>query len=442
MNRRAVLALGAPLAAMAVGGANAEEGPSAAPATPPAQPPKPPLFADDVQFWFETQRIFGAAEYGGALFGEVLAASSRIKPGDYDSWYDAWNESADRIAKEAAEQLARGHRISARDSYLRAASYYFSSEFFLHGHPRDPRIARAYRLSVDCYKSCAALYDPPIIPVEIPYEHTTLPGYLHRPDRSDRPRPTLIMHTGFDGSAEEMHVSGARAAVERGYNVLAFDGPGQYGPLHREGLVFRPDWEKVVTPVVDFLLKQPGVDPKRIALMGISLGGVLAPRAAAFEKRLAALVANDGLYDYAAANLATVPPEKRAGFVTLLKAEQAPAVDQMLDAAMKNSPTARWAFAHGMYATGTTSPRAYVAATLDYNLKDGVAEKISCPTLVCDAENDLFFKGQPQLLYDHLTCKKTMVRFTKAEGAGEHCQVGASRLACARIFDWLDETLA
>jgi dienelactone hydrolase len=114
---------------------------------------------------------------------------------------------------------------------------------------------------------------------------TTLPGYFHRVDHSDRKRPLLIIHSGFDGSAQEVHVDGARAAVERGYNVLAFDGPGQFGPLHREGLTFRPDWERVVTPVVDFASKLPGVNPKRIALMGISLGGELAPRAAAFDNR-------------------------------------------------------------------------------------------------------------------------------------------------------------
>lgn len=444
MNRRAVLALGVPLATV-ISGASAEDAPSGAgSATPPipSPPEKTPVFSDDAQFWFETQRAFGAAEYGGTLFGEVLAASSRIKSGDYDSWYDAWNETADRVANEAADQHSRGHRVSARDSYLRASTYYFCSEFFLHANPKDPRIGRAYRLSVDCYKHCAALYDPPIEPIEIPYEHTTLPGYLHRVDLSSHRRPTLIMHTGFDGSAEEMHVSGARAAVERGYNVVAFDGPGQYGPLHREGLVFRPDWEKVVTPVVDFALQQPGVDPDRIALMGISLGGVLAPRAAAFEKRLAALICNDGVYDYAAPHLAAVPAEEREAFAALLKAEHAPAVDQLLNAAMKQSPTARWAMTHGMYATGATSPRDYFAKTLDYNLKNGIAEQISCPTLVCDAENDLFFKGQPQQLYDHLTCKKTMIRFTGREGAGAHCQVGASRLAFARMFDWLDETLA
>jgi hypothetical protein len=108
---------------------------------------------------------------------------------------------------------------------------------------------------------------------------------------------------------------------------------------------------------------------------------------------------------------------------------------------MKASPTARWSFTHGMWATGAKSPRAFVAKALDYHLRDGVAEAIKCPTLVCDAESDLFFKAQPQALYDHLTCRKTMVRFTAAEGAGAHCEVGASRLAFARMFDWLDETL-
>ena len=121
---------------------------------------KTPLFSEDAQFWFETQRAFGAAEYGGSLFGEVLAAASAIKPGDYDSWYEAWNSMADRIAKEGAGQLSRNHRVSARDSFLRAASYYQCSEFFLHGQPGDPRIARAYRLSVDSYKQSAKLHDP------------------------------------------------------------------------------------------------------------------------------------------------------------------------------------------------------------------------------------------------------------------------------------------
>ena len=403
---------------------------------------KPLMFSEDVQFWYETLRAFGADEYGGGQFGEVVATSARIRPGDYDSWHDAWKETAEATEKEARAQLARGHSVSARDGFLRASNAYRSSEFFLHGAPRDPRIAHAYERSVDCYKACAGLFDPPIEPVEIPYEDTTLPGYFHRPDLSGEPRTTVIMHSGFDGSAEEMHVMGARAAVERGYNALVFDGPGQFGPRHREGLTFRPDWEKVVTPVVDFALGLPTVDPKRIALMGVSLGGVLAPRAAAFEKRLAALIANDGVYDYGVAQLAGVPPDQRADAVRMIMADDAPEMDAALDAMAKSSPTVRWAFAHGMYAMGAPTPRKYLAASMAFNVRDGVAEAIACPTLVLEAEGDLFFKGQPRQLYDHLTCLKTLIVFTEAEGAGAHCQVGASRLAFARIYDWLDEALA
>lgn len=402
---------------------------------------RPLLFPDNAQFWFETARAFGAAGYGGSEFGEVLTTAGRITAGDYDSWFAAWHETAARVAKEAASQLAGGHNVSARDGFLRAATYYRASEFFLHGNPVDPRIGEAYRLSVESYKASARLFDPPIEPVEIPYETTTLPGYFHRVDRSHRPRPTVIMHSGFDGSAEELHVTGARAAVERGYNVLAFDGPGQFGPLHREGLTFRPDWEAVVTPVVDFALQLSDVDPKRIALLGVSMGGELAPRAASFEKRIAALIAHDGLYDFGAPYLSNVPPQQRAGIEQMLQADRAPELDRAIAESMKASPTADWAVKHGMWATGAPTPRAYLAASLAFNLRNGVAERISCPTLVCDAEGDLFFKGQPQELFDHLTCPKTMLRFTVSEGAGAHCAVGAERRAYGRIFDWLDETL-
>jgi pimeloyl-ACP methyl ester carboxylesterase len=401
---------------------------------------KYPFFSDNVQFWYETKRAFGASSYGASEFGEVMATVNRITSGDIDGWYNEWNATAERVFAEAEGQLAAGHRISARDSYLRATTYFRASEFFLHGNPDDPRIYSAYQKSIQSYKACCALYDPPIVPVEIPYEDTTLPGYLHRVDKSAIKRPLFIMHSGFDGSAEELHGEGARAGIERGYNVLTFDGPGQYGPIHRQRLPFRSDWEKVVAPVVDFALTLPGVDPEKIALMGISLGGYLAPRAAAFEKRLSALIANDGVYDYGATNLGPVPPGQRAVVEAAARAKESAEFDRKLEEVMKTSPTAAWALTHGMFVTGTPTPRAYIAATLDYNLRNDIAERISCPTLVLDAEEDMFFKGQPEELYNHLTCPKTLMRFTAAEGAGAHCQVGAHRLAFGRIYNWLDDT--
>lgn len=204
----------------------------------------PLLFPDDQQFWFETLRVLGQADFGGAEVGEALAAAAQIKPGDYDSWHDAWYASAERLRAEA-DAAAAGHQITARGSYLRASTYYRSAEFFLHGNPDDPRIDRSYYASVDCFHAYAERSGLSIEPVQIPYEHTVLYGYLYRPV-ADGPRPTMVMHSGYDGAAEEMHFNGALQGVERGYAVLTFDGPGQPAARHRDGLLFRPDWEHVV----------------------------------------------------------------------------------------------------------------------------------------------------------------------------------------------------
>ncbi|MER7468011.1 alpha/beta fold hydrolase [Streptomyces sp. NPDC097981] len=398
------------------------------------------LFPGDAQFWYETLRSFGHIAYGGADFGEVVATSRRIAEGDYGSWHDEWLATADRVAGEAARALDAGHPVSARDGFLRASNYYRSAEFFLHGRPCDPRHEHAYERSVECFRSAAALFSPRIEPVEIPYEGTTLPGYLYRADTSGEPRPTVVMHNGFDGTAEEMHFFGAMAGIERGYTVLVFDGPGQPGPLHREGLVFRPDWENVVAPVLDFAVKLPEVDSRRIALLGNSMGGLLAPRAAAFDHRPAAVAALDGVYDLGPAVTGLLPGE-RSESERRLRADSDPELDALLDRMTTENPVLRWAINHGMYVMGAATPREFGAAYLDYHLRDGIASQIRCPALICEAAEDLFFAGQAKQLYDDLTCPRTLLEFTAEEGADAHCQAGAQRLAMARIYDWLDDTL-
>lgn len=227
--------------------------------------PKFPFFPDNEEYWFETQRAFGTCSYGAGDFGEILTTIQRIPSGDDEAWYTEWNATAERVFAEAQAQHAADHLVSARDGYLRASHYFRNSEFFLHGNPEDPRIYSTYKKSIQSYQLGCPLYSTPILPVEIPYENTTLPGYFHRVDESGARRPLLILHTGFDGSAEEMHSEDARAGVERGWNVLVFDGPGQYGPIHRERLPFRHDWENVIKPVVDFALALPEADPEKLA---------------------------------------------------------------------------------------------------------------------------------------------------------------------------------
>ncbi|WP_063038942.1 alpha/beta hydrolase family protein [Nocardia pseudovaccinii] len=396
---------------------------------------EPIFFPENHSFWYETLRTFGHIAYGGADFGEVVVTVQRIVPGDYDSWHDEWLATADRVADAART----AHRVSARDGFLRASNYYRAAEFFLHGNATDPRIRHAYDASVECFRAAAELADQVIEPVSIPYEDTMLPGYFYRADDSGEPRPTVVMHNGFDGTVEEMHFFGAAAAVERGYHVLSFDGPGQPGTRHHQGLAFRPDWENVVGPVLDYLAARPEVDVDRIALLGVSMGGVLAPRAAAYDQRITALIAVDGIYDLGDISTAGLPGE-RAELERRLRAAADPELDAALDAAMAANPVMRWAISHGMYAMGVRTPRAFAASYLDYHLRDGIAEKIACPTLVCAGADDGFFKGQPELLFAHLTCPKTLLQFTEDQGAEAHCQSGAQRFAFARIYDWLDDT--
>ena len=152
----------------------------------------------------------------------------------------------------------------------------------------------------DCWLKSIALFDPPIEQVSIPYEGTALRGFYFRGKSTKERRPLLILNNGSDGSALDMWMWGAAGATARGYDCLTFDGPGQGYALWKQGLYFRPDWEKVITPVVDFALSRAGVDPKRIALQGISQGGYWVPRAVAFEKRIAAAIADPGVGEYGA----------------------------------------------------------------------------------------------------------------------------------------------
>lgn len=135
------------------------------------------------------------------------------------------------------------------------------------------------------------------MPVSIPYENTTMPGYFLAAKRGTGRRPTVIVMNGSDAQNIDTYAYGGAAAIERGWNALLFEGPGQGSMLFERRIPFRPDWEKVITPIIDFLLARPDVDPARIALTGWSMGGALVTRAAAFERRLAAVVADPGFVD-------------------------------------------------------------------------------------------------------------------------------------------------
>jgi pimeloyl-ACP methyl ester carboxylesterase len=394
------------------------------------------LMFHDPSFSFELVRAIGYAVYGGADIGECLSTASRIQEGDCESWYQEWSRTAQRVKALADAALAAGSRVSAREAYLRASNYYRCAEFYLHTTPDDPRSLPTWEKSRSCFRQALVLSTLVCEAVEIPYEGTSLPGYFYLVDRSETPRPTLLIHGGYDSTGEELYFNSVVAALQRGYNCLTFEGPGQGRVVRLQGLPFRPDWQAVVTPVVDYVSTLPQVDPARLVLVGVSFGGYLAPRAAAYEHRLAACVAIDGLYSLA---------EVMQAFSKDLSAAPSPEVEAaicnaVVQVMMQNSTMVRWAVTQGMWTFAATSPYAFLQKTKPYTL-EGIAQNITCPTLICDAEHDLFFQGQARKLYDALGCSKAFLFFSQEEGAGEHCHEGALLRLNQELFAWLDQTI-
>lgn len=379
------------------------------------------LYLDDAAFDGQLQRTVGKADARMANVGECLAIAEQVTSGDRDSWYRAWSEFAATLVARGDEARAAGHTVSARNVYLRAAEY-FRQAFFFHREDLDaPKLRDAFAASVAAFRSALELLDHPgrVLTGD-------LSGYLFTPPNTG-PHPTLLHINGYDGTAEELYASVA-PALDRGYAFAAVDGPGQGAMLYDQRVPMRPDWENVVPAMFDSLAAEPDVDAERIVLVGRSFGGVLAPRGAAGEQRLAALIVDPGQFEMGSGLLERLGP--LADHVHDAAAD--PTFQALLD-----RPGMTALFGPRMTTHGLTSVRAYCEDMLRYTNVDTVT-KITCPTFVTDNETDLVSTGEGQTLYDHLVCPKQFRLFTKAEGAEGHCEGMAPTVFWDAAYNWLD----
>jgi pimeloyl-ACP methyl ester carboxylesterase len=396
---------------------------------------------DDRAFGYQTLRALAYTTFGGAEPGEVLVTAERIPAGDAEAWHREWRRTAVQVEGTAATARDAGNDRTAREALQRAHTYYRTAEFFL--APDDPRRLPTYERARAAFRSAVDLFDDPVQRLEIPYEGTTLPGYLFVPgggrstDATAGPRPTVVCLGGFDSLAEELYfLCGVPEALARGYAVCLFEGPGQGAPLRHEGLTARPDWEHVVGPVLDDLVGRSAVDADRIALVGVSFGGYYAPRAAAFDDRVAACVAFDHMHDLPGAAAAGSPRLGR-----LVRFVPDAAVNALAGVSTRLSLESRWLLSNARWVFGVDSAAALQRALRAYTLVD-VAGDVTCPTLVMAGEDDHFVPlSMAESFVDLLGGPTTLRVFTTEEGAGEHCQVGNLRLATGVIYDWLDGVL-
>jgi alpha-beta hydrolase superfamily lysophospholipase len=390
------------------------------------------LFFRDELFDGQLLRTLSHCRYGGAEISECLEAARNIPEKDLSRWFTVWFDLAERVRKEAEQSRLHGHPISARDGFLRASNYYRNAYIFLFQKPPDSKLRQAYQLHRLAFRQAMETLAEE---VQIPYEQTSLRGYFLRAP-GETPRPTLILNGGYDSTAEECYFWNAAAGLRRGYHCLIFDGPGQGSALIEQELPFRPDWEAVIRPIVDWLQQRPEVKAGRIGIVGLSFGGYLALRAASGEARLAACVADPGQFSLLDIFRAHLPgilarglQEDGASRWLLLR----------IMLARLHKPTAGWALRRALWVHGVDTLEEYLSHAALYSL-EGKAGQIRCPTLVCSAEDDEIAATAGQS-YDALNCEKEFLTFLKSEGASEHCEAGSRMLFHQRAFDWLDRQL-
>ena len=427
INRRSFVALGA--TAAAAGG----QAPPQPAIEPPAASASP--FADP-DFGFTALIALGASYYRGGDPGELLAIVARITPGDFESAFQAYRDAGVEARTLGEQAAAKRHNVSAREAYLWAGGYFSAAMRFADGTKDPERMLPCWQDYAACWSAAAALFDPPVERLEIPYEGASLTGWFLRVDNSHRRRPLVILNNGADGLEKSMYTLGGAAALARGYNCLIFNGPGQGDSLWVRKLYFRPDWEKVITPVVDAMVRHREVDPKRMALVGVSQGGYWVPRALAFEPRLAAGVADPGVWDVSDAWLRNLPKFVR----DVLDAGNKTQFDQMIRLGTSSNARAKAMLRFRMRPFGMESYYDAFHSVREYQLAD-VAGRIRCPMLIADPEGEQFFPGQAQKLYDASRCPKTIVHFTRAQGADQHCEVAAPGYRDYCFYNWLDDTL-
>ena len=268
--------------------------------------------------------------------------------------------------------------------------------------------------------------------ISIPYDSHHLSAVYYPGPAGAESRPLLVVVGGYDSTLEELYVGLAAAAHQRGYSVLTYEGPGQGGVLREQGLAMVADWEKPNSAVLDtFLAGHP--KPRKIVLLGESLGGYLAPRAAAFEPRIDGVVAYDIWFDGFAVATRHVP-----AFIFWLHEH---GHDDWVESLAQRNPDAgsRWAVENGQWVFGVHGMFAVLDAFKAYSLAP-VAARISQDVLLLAGTEDHFVPiEQLEQTRRALTGARsvTAVSFDAASGGSLHCQMGAPSLWQGVLFDWM-----
>src|ERR1700736_3476942 len=223
-----------------------------------------PRCFEDPEINYVFQVMLGGAYYRAGDIGSCLAIADQIVDGDRPSAFRALLVAGDRLSAVAEASATNGLQTSAREAYMQAANYIFSATYFVSPIGPPDAFAFNWQRHQELWDKAAALLDPPAVYLPFPYEKTTLPGYFFKVDDSGRRRPLSILNNGSGGGMVAALTHGLAADRWRGDDSYTFCGPGQGPAFLQQKLYSRPDWENVVSPLLDYLLIRGEVDAKRI----------------------------------------------------------------------------------------------------------------------------------------------------------------------------------
>ncbi|EWG52241.1 hypothetical protein FVEG_11031 [Fusarium verticillioides 7600] len=412
-----------------------------APSPSPKEPEDPIiLLSKDESFHFELLFTLGNTVFGAGDVNDVLGAAKHIKPGNFTSWLETFHALAEYTKIQAEDPDNAYDPLNVREAWFAASSYYRQADFYNHANWTDPRINSFWFEQRSAFDKALAALPVPGERIQIPTDNYTIEAIWYTTPATDAvKRPTLVIGNGYDASQEDSYHSFVVPALARGWNVITYEGPGQPTVRRNDDIGFIPDWEKVLTPVIDELMSHKGcfIDEDRLVLVGISMGGYLAARAAAFEPRIKALILNGGVWDVYEGFSSQLSPDMREVF-DAGKQEEFDEAASSLFGSPQVPTTVRWGLEHGLWCFKQHSPYLWLQSLKQYTLKD-VVDKINVPVLVIDSEFEGFFAGQPEVVRNALGDRVTYKFFNGT--AGYHVQVGAGQEWNRYQFAWLNKIL-
>ena len=290
--------------------------------------------------------------------------------------------------------------------------------------PRDERHYANWKKAKTCFDTAGSLF-------EMPFENGFLPCYFLQPSKVTYRRPTLIVVTGGEGTAMEMYFWCAPEGLSREYNILLCELPGNITTRYESpAQTLRADMEIPMRSIIDNLETRATVDSGKIALIGYSAGGYFAARAAAFEKRIAALIPDSPLRDmygmFTAVFHKMLLSPRSSSFVQFI-------IQHFTDRSTKASIDLL------LWESGIDDFGKLFEMTKQANLI-GIEQRIICPTLALSSEGEgAAFINQAKLFIKNIssTIKEQKI-FSQKEGASAHCQINNLTVACNTVYDWLD----